>query len=155
MAILSSIKPPGEETLHSAKINTFSLLPPSSHLFAGLSKHASNHRATTRHQRREGSPAAHNGEPGEEKRKEKELKRSLEREERKGKLERVWKRLMVAEEAEERLCNQLGELEAEAVDHAREYRAHITVLMEQLSVAHKNFCKMLPLMYKSSHFKLL
>ncbi|KAK4436160.1 protein RESPONSE TO LOW SULFUR 2 [Sesamum alatum] len=91
-------------------------------------------------QRRDDSPAAATTENLEKRNEEleKELKRSLEREEKmKEELERLWKRLRVAEEAEELLCNQLGELEAEAVDHAREYRAHITVLMEQLSVAHK------------------
>ncbi|KAL8050656.1 hypothetical protein ABFX02_06G095200 [Erythranthe guttata] len=69
---------------------------------------------------------------------EKELKNSMEREAGlKQELQRTWERLMVAEEAEERLCSQLGDLEAEAVDHAREYRAHIMILMEQLSVAQK------------------
>ncbi|KAG8390481.1 hypothetical protein BUALT_Bualt01G0087900 [Buddleja alternifolia] len=69
---------------------------------------------------------------------ERELKNSLEREERmKEELLQTWQRLRVAEEAEERLCSQLGELEAEAVDHAREYRAHITMLMEQISLAQK------------------
>ncbi|KAK4433216.1 protein RESPONSE TO LOW SULFUR 3 [Sesamum alatum] len=67
---------------------------------------------------------------------ERELKKSLEREVRmREELMRAWERLRVAEEAEERLCCQLGELEAEAVAHAREYRARIVELMEQLSVA--------------------
>ncbi|KAI3457900.1 hypothetical protein Pfo_014563 [Paulownia fortunei] len=67
---------------------------------------------------------------------ERELKKSLEREERmKEELMRAWERLRVAEEAEERLCCQLGELEAEAVGQAREYRARIMELMEQLSGA--------------------
>ncbi|GFP94306.1 hypothetical protein PHJA_001575100 [Phtheirospermum japonicum] len=52
-------------------------------------------------------------------------------------LENTWKRLMVAEEGEERLCRQLGELEAEGVGHAREYRAHVISLMEQISLAQK------------------
>ncbi|GFQ02159.1 hypothetical protein PHJA_002359800 [Phtheirospermum japonicum] len=52
-------------------------------------------------------------------------------------LTRAWRRLTVAEEAEERLCCQLGELEAEAVDQAREYRARVMELMEQLSDAQK------------------
>ncbi|PIN08655.1 hypothetical protein CDL12_18764 [Handroanthus impetiginosus] len=65
---------------------------------------------------------------------ERELKRSLEREERmKEELMRTLQRLRVAEEGEERLCCQLGELEAEAVDQAREYRSQIAELMEQLS----------------------
>ncbi|KAI3471289.1 hypothetical protein Pfo_027952 [Paulownia fortunei] len=66
---------------------------------------------------------------------EKELKKSLEREERmKQELQRTWERLR---EAEERLCCQLGELEAEAVNQAREYRARVMELMEQLSGAQK------------------
>ncbi|PIN02778.1 hypothetical protein CDL12_24700 [Handroanthus impetiginosus] len=69
---------------------------------------------------------------------EKELKNSLEREERmKKELQITLERLRVAEEGEERLCSQLGELEAEAVGHAREYRAHVMALMEQLSSAKK------------------
>ncbi|CAI9774222.1 unnamed protein product [Fraxinus pennsylvanica] len=69
---------------------------------------------------------------------EKELKRSLEREENmKQELQRTWERLRVAEEAEERLCSQLGEFEAEAVDQARSYRARLMSLMEQLSAAQK------------------
>ncbi|CAI9767767.1 unnamed protein product [Fraxinus pennsylvanica] len=69
---------------------------------------------------------------------EKELKRSLEREENmKRELQRTWDRLRVAEEAEERLCSQLGEFEAEAVDQARAYRARLMSLMEQLSTAQK------------------
>ncbi|KAG8381637.1 hypothetical protein BUALT_Bualt06G0142300 [Buddleja alternifolia] len=65
---------------------------------------------------------------------ERELKKSLEREERmKEELMRAWERLRVAEEAEERLCCQLGELEAEAVDQAREYRSRVMELMQQLS----------------------
>ncbi|CAI9087021.1 OLC1v1020974C1 [Oldenlandia corymbosa var. corymbosa] len=69
---------------------------------------------------------------------ERELKMSVEREDRmKEQLRCLWERLRVAEEAEERLCSQLGELEAEAVDQARSYRAHLSVLMDQLSAAHK------------------
>ncbi|CAI9295566.1 unnamed protein product [Lactuca saligna] len=50
---------------------------------------------------------------------ERELKRSLEREEKmKMELQKTWERLRVAEEAEEHLCSQLGELEAEAMDQA-------------------------------------
>ena len=67
---------------------------------------------------------------------EKELRSSREREEKmRRELERTWERLRVAEEAEERLSSQLGELEAEAVDDARAYRAHITALMNQLTAA--------------------
>ncbi|XP_059628876.1 protein RESPONSE TO LOW SULFUR 3-like [Cornus florida] len=69
---------------------------------------------------------------------ERELKESLEREEKmKQELQRTWQRLMVAEEAEERLCTQLGELEAEAVDQARAYQARLLSLMDQLSLAQK------------------
>ncbi|XP_073131602.1 protein RESPONSE TO LOW SULFUR 3-like [Henckelia pumila] len=65
-----------------------------------------------------------------------ELKRSTEREERmREELVRAWKRVTVAEEAEELLCRQLGELEAEAVEQAREYRTQILELMRQLSYA--------------------
>lgn len=69
---------------------------------------------------------------------EKELRKSLEREERmKQELTRAWERLRVAEEAEERACFQLGELEAESVGHAQEYRAQSLLLMEQLALAQK------------------
>ncbi|KAH6756310.1 hypothetical protein C2S52_017819 [Perilla frutescens var. hirtella] len=69
---------------------------------------------------------------------EKELKRSLEREEKmRREMQITWERLRVAEEAEERLCWQLGETEAEAVEHAREYRAHVIALMDQISHAEK------------------
>ncbi|MFS7961587.1 putative protein response to low sulfur [Helianthus anomalus] len=69
---------------------------------------------------------------------ERELKRSLEREEKmKMELQKTWERLRVAEDAEERLCSQLGELEAEAVDQARAYRERLVMLMEQLSAAQK------------------
>nr|GEW99660.1 protein response to low sulfur 3-like [Tanacetum cinerariifolium]GEX48217.1 protein response to low sulfur 3-like [Tanacetum cinerariifolium] len=69
---------------------------------------------------------------------ERELKRSLEREGKmKNELQKTWQRLRVAEDAEERLCSQLGELEAEAVDQARAYRERLVSLMEQLSVAQK------------------
>ncbi|KAL4342482.1 hypothetical protein GQ457_08G034020 [Hibiscus cannabinus] len=67
---------------------------------------------------------------------ERELRESREREEQMRKeLRKVWERLRVAEEAEERLCSQLGELEAESVDQARAYNAHIVSLMAQLSKA--------------------
>ncbi|KAK7350786.1 hypothetical protein VNO77_09737 [Canavalia gladiata] len=67
---------------------------------------------------------------------EKELREIKEREEQmKRELQSAWQRLRVAEEAEERLCSQLGELEAEAVYQAREYRTRIVSLMDQLSRA--------------------
>ncbi|KAH0686608.1 hypothetical protein KY284_017161 [Solanum tuberosum] len=69
---------------------------------------------------------------------EKELKKSIEREEKmREELQKTWERLRVAEEAEERLCSQLGELEAEAVDQARAYRTRVINLMDQLSLAQK------------------
>ena len=69
---------------------------------------------------------------------ERELEKSKEREENtKKELQRTWERLRVAEEAEERLCSQMGELEAEAVDQARAYRSRVLSLMEQLSAAQK------------------
>lgn len=69
---------------------------------------------------------------------ERELRESREREERaRDELRRTAERLRVAEEAEERLCSQLGELEAEAVVQAREYRARVVLLMEQLSQAQR------------------
>ncbi|CAH1435304.1 unnamed protein product [Lactuca virosa] len=69
---------------------------------------------------------------------ERELKRSLEREEKmKMELQKTWERLRVAEEAEEHLCSQLGELEAEAMDQACAYRERLMTLMQQLSAAQK------------------
>ena len=67
---------------------------------------------------------------------ERELRQSKEREEQmRRELQSAWKRLRVAEEAEERLCSQLGDLEAEAVHQARDYHARIVSLMNQLSQA--------------------
>ncbi|GER46767.1 response to low sulfur 2 [Striga asiatica] len=78
---------------------------------------------------------------------ERELRDSLAREERmRSELRRALARLTVAEEAEERLCCQLGELEAEAVGRAREYRARIEELMGQLAGAKEM------LMQRSSSF---
>ncbi|KAL5231470.1 hypothetical protein ABZP36_030246 [Zizania latifolia] len=48
-------------------------------------------------------------------------------------LEAALARLAVAEEAEERLCVQLGELEAEAVAQAVEYQQHVRELSERLA----------------------
>ncbi|KAK7275916.1 hypothetical protein RIF29_17042 [Crotalaria pallida] len=65
---------------------------------------------------------------------EEELRKSREREEHvQRQLLEAWERVRVAEEAEERLCIQLGELEAEAVQQARDYHARIVSLMDQLS----------------------
>ncbi|KAF5810104.1 putative protein response to low sulfur [Helianthus annuus] len=69
---------------------------------------------------------------------ERELMKSLQREEKmKAELQRLREKVRVAEEAEERLCSQVGDLEAETVDHAQEYRSHLVGLMEQLGAAHK------------------
>uniref|UniRef100_A0A0D9XLE1 Uncharacterized protein n=1 Tax=Leersia perrieri TaxID=77586 RepID=A0A0D9XLE1_9ORYZ len=48
-------------------------------------------------------------------------------------LEAALARLAVAEEAEERLCVQLGELEAEAVMQAVEYQQQVRELSERLA----------------------
>lgn len=92
--------------------------------------------------RRESPPGAAAAEEEELRRRneelESELRSSRDREEKmRRELERIWERLRVAEEAEERLSSQLGELEAEAVDQARAYRARVTALMDQLSAANK------------------
>ncbi|CAN6298830.1 unnamed protein product [Urochloa humidicola] len=50
-------------------------------------------------------------------------------------LEAALARLAVAEEAEERLCVQLGELEAEAVMQAVEYQDRVRALSERLAFA--------------------
>ncbi|KAG6512207.1 protein RESPONSE TO LOW SULFUR 4-like [Zingiber officinale] len=50
-------------------------------------------------------------------------------------LEWTRERLRVAEEAEERLCGEIGELEAEAVVQAREYRRRIEALSHRLGSA--------------------
>ncbi|EMS66078.1 hypothetical protein TRIUR3_26442 [Triticum urartu] len=48
-------------------------------------------------------------------------------------LEAALARVAVAEEAEERLCVQLGELEAEAMTQAMEYQQHVRALSERLA----------------------
>ncbi|KAH9780521.1 hypothetical protein KPL71_008111 [Citrus sinensis] len=69
---------------------------------------------------------------------ERELKKSKERENQmRLELQRACERLRLAEDAEERLCSQLGELEAEAVNQARDYHARILSLMDQLSQANQ------------------
>ncbi|GAB4826050.1 hypothetical protein Ancab_008920 [Ancistrocladus abbreviatus] len=69
---------------------------------------------------------------------ERELKESLLREEKlRYELQMAWERVRVAEEGEERLCSQLGELEAEAVDYARACQTQIMSLMEQLAQSNK------------------
>ncbi|KAL8538294.1 hypothetical protein ACS0TY_000318 [Phlomoides rotata] len=67
---------------------------------------------------------------------EKELKHSEEREEKmKKEMQIILEQLQVAEEAEELLRWQLTEVEAEATENAREYRAYVMSLMEQISHA--------------------
>lgn len=67
-----------------------------------------------------------------------ELRRSKEREEKmRAELQRTSERLRLVEEAEERLCSQLGELEAEAVEQVRDDHARILALIDQLSQANK------------------
>ncbi|GLJ07147.1 hypothetical protein SUGI_0059660 [Cryptomeria japonica] len=48
-------------------------------------------------------------------------------------LEKVRMRLLMTEEAEEHLCSQLGELEAESVLQARDYNHQINSLKQQLA----------------------
>ncbi|KAG6503840.1 protein RESPONSE TO LOW SULFUR 2-like [Zingiber officinale] len=50
-------------------------------------------------------------------------------------LERTRQRLLATEEAEERLCGQMGELEAESVLQAREYLRRIEALSHRLAAA--------------------
>ncbi|AED93346.1 putative protein response to low sulfur [Arabidopsis thaliana] len=54
-------------------------------------------------------------------------------EEMKKEMLQLWRRTQVAEEAEERLCSQLAELEAESLDQARDYHSRIIFLMNELS----------------------
>lgn len=46
-------------------------------------------------------------------------------------------RLRVAEEAEERLSVEIGELEADALEYARAYESYIEQLLDQLASAQK------------------
>ncbi|KAH7664580.1 ArsR-like helix-turn-helix domain-containing protein [Dioscorea alata] len=67
---------------------------------------------------------------------EKELKKGIEREiKMREELERTKERLRLVEDAEEMLCSQLGELEAEAVMHARQYQLRVAELSDQLARA--------------------
>lgn len=80
------------------------------------------------------------GEAEEIKRRNAELERAVAeaaaREERlRRELEAALRRLAVAEEAEERLCVQLGELEAEAVAQAIEYQERVRALSDRLTFA--------------------
>ncbi|XP_019090266.1 PREDICTED: uncharacterized protein LOC109128435 [Camelina sativa] len=54
-------------------------------------------------------------------------------EEMKKEMLQLWRRTQVAEEAEEHLCSQLAELEAESLDQARDYHSRIILLMNELS----------------------
>lgn len=46
-------------------------------------------------------------------------------------------RLRIAEEAEERLSVEMGELEVDSLEHARAYESHIEQLLDQLALAQK------------------
>jgi len=75
-------------------------------------------------------------------RKNEELESKLrEREDREEKLrkelERTRERLRLVEEAEEMLCSQLGDFEAEAVTQARAFHRRIKDLTEQLNEAQR------------------
>ncbi|CAN8277291.1 unnamed protein product [Cochlearia groenlandica] len=54
-------------------------------------------------------------------------------EEMKREMEKLWRRAQVAEEAEELLCSQLAELEAESLDQARDYHSRVLFLVNELS----------------------
>ncbi|KAG7560240.1 hypothetical protein ISN45_Aa05g017810 [Arabidopsis thaliana x Arabidopsis arenosa] len=58
---------------------------------------------------------------------------SREVEEMKTEMIKLWQRTVVAEEAEERLCSQLAELEVESLDQARDYHDRMLFLMDQIS----------------------
>ncbi|XP_010426472.1 PREDICTED: uncharacterized protein LOC104711472 [Camelina sativa] len=60
-----------------------------------------------------------------------ELEREME--EMKKQMVQLWRRTVVAEEAEERLCSQLAELEVESLDQARDYQSRILFLMDRIS----------------------
>ncbi|VVB17750.1 unnamed protein product [Arabis nemorensis] len=64
-------------------------------------------------------------------RRNRELEREVE--EMRTEMVKLWRRTVVAEEAEERLCSQLAELEVESLDQAREYQSRVLFLMDQIS----------------------
>ncbi|KAM0945598.1 putative protein response to low sulfur [Dioscorea sansibarensis] len=69
---------------------------------------------------------------------EREVKEGREREGRLARdLKRVLEKLQRAEEAEERLCAQLGELEAESMAQARSYHRRIEELGDRLAKAQR------------------
>ncbi|XP_010906627.1 protein RESPONSE TO LOW SULFUR 3 [Elaeis guineensis] len=63
--------------------------------------------------------------------------RQTREEEMRRELEMTRARLRAVEEAEERLCVQLGEIEAEAVVEARDYHRRIKVLSDELEEARR------------------
>ncbi|KAJ8499683.1 hypothetical protein OPV22_010235 [Ensete ventricosum] len=68
---------------------------------------------------------------------EREVREGREREEStRRELERTRALLHAVEEAEERLCSELAELEAEAVAQSRAYHLRLAALSEQLAAAH-------------------
>ncbi|KFK25475.1 hypothetical protein AALP_AA8G119400 [Arabis alpina] len=75
--------------------------------------------------------AKERGEVEELRRRNKELEREVE--EMRSEMVKLWRRTVVAEEAEERLCSQLAELEVESLDQAREYQSRVLFLMDQIS----------------------
>uniref|UniRef100_M4DN87 Uncharacterized protein n=2 Tax=Brassica campestris TaxID=3711 RepID=M4DN87_BRACM len=64
-------------------------------------------------------------------RRSRELEREVE--EMKTAMLELWRRTVMAEEAEERLCSQLAELEVESLDQARDYHDRVVFLMDQIS----------------------
>lgn len=69
---------------------------------------------------------------------EREVSKEKAREKRmKEELERTRVRLKIVEEAEERLCSELRDLEAEAFAQARDYQLRIKYLTNQLTLDHK------------------
>ncbi|KAG1360819.1 protein RESPONSE TO LOW SULFUR 3 [Cocos nucifera] len=70
-------------------------------------------------------------------------------------LERTRARLRAVEEAEERLCVQLGEIEAEAVAEARDYHRRIKALSDELEEARRILGLSSSLSPSTSHRRLL
>ncbi|CAF2084913.1 BnaA06g15780D [Brassica napus] len=64
-------------------------------------------------------------------RRSRELEREVE--EMKTAMLELWRRTVMTEEAEERLCSQLAELEVESLDQARDYHDRVVFLMDQIS----------------------
>ncbi|XP_008809030.2 protein RESPONSE TO LOW SULFUR 3 [Phoenix dactylifera] len=72
-------------------------------------------------------------------------------EEMRRELERSRARLRAVEEAEERLCVQLGEIEAEAVAQARDYHRRIKALSDELEEARRIIGSSSSLLPSASH----